>query len=59
MSELGRSELVEKSALSKKVGRIHNKDDPIDKVIAKEMARIHQAFDKKLVENQEELVTKF
>ena len=42
----------------KRVGKVYNSSDPIDKVVAAEMARIRQAFDRKVVDHTEELVQK-
>ena len=42
----------------KRVGKVYQKDAPLDQVIATEMARIRQAFDKRVVDHTEELVTK-
>ena len=37
---------------------MYAKDHPLDKVVATEMARIQQAFDRKVVDHTEELVAK-
>ena len=42
----------------KRIGKIHAADATLNDVVANEMARIRQAFDKRVVEHTEELVTK-
>ena len=42
----------------KRVGKVYQKDQPLDAVVAAEMARIRQAFDKRVVDHTEELVNK-
>lgn len=43
---------------AKKVGKIHASDAPLDQVIASEMKRIQNAFDRRVVDHTEELVQK-
>jgi len=42
----------------RRIGMVYDKDAPISSVVAKEMGRIQQAFDKRVVDHTEELVTK-
>ena len=50
---------MERTASEKKrIGKIHAADATLNDVVANEMARIRQAFDKRVVEHTEELVTK-
>ena len=43
---------------TKRIGKVYAKDAALDSVIASEMKRIQQAFDRKVVDHTEELVTK-
>ena len=42
----------------KRIGKVHAADSPLNDVVATEMARIRQAFDRKVVEHTEEMVSK-
>ena len=42
----------------KRIGKIHERDAPLDSVVAAEMARIQKAFDQRVVDHTEELVQK-
>lgn len=42
----------------KRIGKVHAADSTLNDVVANEMARIRQAFDKKVVEHTDEMVTK-
>ena len=42
----------------KRIGKVYARDHPLDQVVATEMARIQQAFDRKVVDHTEELVGK-
>lgn len=42
----------------KRIGKVYAKDAKLDQVVAAEMARIQQAFDRKVVDHTEELVGK-
>ena len=42
----------------KRIGKIHATDSSLNDVVATEMARIRQAFDRRVVEHTEEMVTK-
>ena len=43
---------------ARRVGKVHSKEARIEEVVAKEMDRIRQAFDRRVVDHTEELVTK-
>jgi len=40
----------------RRIGKVYKKEEPLERVVAAEMARIRQAFDAKLVDHTEELV---
>ena len=42
----------------KRVGKVYAKNQPLDQVVAAEMARINRAFDSKVVEHTDEMVGK-
>ena len=42
----------------KRIGKVYQKDQALDQVVAAEMARIRQAFDKRVVDHTDELLTK-
>ena len=42
----------------RRLGRVYQKDKPLEEIVAAEMTRIRQAFDTRLVEHTEDLVAK-
>ena len=42
----------------RRIGRVHKRDAALDDVVAKEMARIQRAFDQRVVDHTEEMISK-